>query len=436
MDIYTGIISALSDIVLMYAQINILSVISGKQPLKHRIIFATINSLIISILFELFFYKSLPLQQIVLTLIISIENCILVLYSLKTYKLRHILILLIIQFTCYVTSSGIYATIPVNRKTKKILWYRAIILLIIRFCLLTLSLFLKRRHKNQMTNDTSTAIPIQTYILIILDFFIEDGLIEVVNYQTKDLELKNQMIKILLLILIFCTSAIIISLVINVAYKRYYIMLNNILEDQVQKQLKHYKKMDKINTEIRQFRHDYTNHINCLMNMIKAQRFEEAESYIINMSGKLPTENLIFKTGNYIADAILTDKQDEAGNNITIQFDGCILPEINNTDLCIILSNALDNAIEACRNIPGQKTISVFGNYQQSYFILIIKNPTVNTLPNTEDLPTTSKEDNIHHGFGLSNIKYAVEKYNGKMNISIIDNTFVLSVTFNPSIVK
>ena len=64
--------------------------------------------------------------------------------------------------------------------------------------------------------------------------------------------------------------------------------------------------------------------------------------------------------------------------------------------------------------------------------MLIIKNPTVNTFSETNELPSTSKGGTVHHGFGLSNIKHTVEKYNGKMNISVIDNTFVLSVAFDP----
>ena len=432
MDFYTVIISSLSDMALLYAQINILSVISGKQLIKHRLISTTILSLVISTFFQLIFFKTATSLQVFLTIIISIENCILVLYSLKTYKIRHILIALIIKFLCYVTSSGIYSVVPTAIKAQNILFYRSIILFIIRMCVFTFSLFLKPRQKNQISNDKTTVIPIQTYILIIIDLFIEDGLIEVINYKTLNSELKKQMIKVLLLILILCTSGIIISLVINVAYKRYYAMQSNILEGQVKNQLNHYKKMDKINSEIRQFRHDYTNHISCLLNIIKSKRYEEAENYIINMSGKMPSENIIFRTGNYVADAILTDKQDEAGSNINIQFEGCIPSEINSTDLCIILSNALDNAIEAVRNIPGENTVHVHGNYQQGYFVLIIKNPTVNTFSETNELPSTSKGDTVHHGFGLSNIKHTVEKYNGKMNISVIDNTFVLSVAFDP----
>lgn len=432
MDFYTVIISSLSDMVLLYAQINILSIISGKQPIKHRLISAAVLSLAISIFFQLVFFKAAPSLQVFLTVMISIANCLLTAYTLNTYKLRHILIIMIIQFMCSTISSGFYTIIPVSIKTDNI-YLRSLILMFLRSSALLFSIFLVKRKKNITSNDVSQIIPLQSCIFILIDFFIQNGLIQIINYRTLDWELKNQMLKILLLLLILCTSEIIISLVINVAYKRYYAMQSNILEEQVKNQLNHYKKMDKINSEIRQFRHDYTNHISCLLNIIKAKRYEEAENYIINMSGKLPSENIIFRTGNYVADAILTDKQDEAGSSINIQFEGCIPSEINSTDLCIILSNALDNAIEAVRNIPGKNTVHVHGNYQQGYFVLIIKNPTIHTFSETDELPSTSKDDTIHHGFGLSNIKHTVEKYNGKMNISVIDNTFVLSVAFDPN---
>lgn len=415
----------------MYAQIIILSVITGKKPLRSRIVASSASIILLNAFFETFFFKSALIIQYIALIINSIKICLLTLFILRTQCLRHILILLIIQFSCYALDAGIYSIIPFNASVNT-LYFRLLMLITIRSCLLIISLILKKYINPVIADDKSKVIPTYIYVLIIFDVFIENGLVEGQNYETSNISLQADTVKKLLFLLILFTSAIIISLIVNVAYKRYYVMLNGILEEQVQNQLKHYIKMDKINTEIRQFKHDYNNHISCLLSMIKARRYEESEKYIINMSGRLPAENLIFKTGNYISDAILTEKQEEAGKNITIQFDGCIIPEINSTDLCIIMSNALDNAIEACVNIPGEKIVSVYGNYQQGFFVLIIKNPTVNNLPDTEKLPPTSKEDNTHHGFGLSNIKYTVQKYNGKTDISVKDGIFTLSITFDP----
>lgn len=433
MDILSFVITSVSDNILMYAQIIILSVITGKKPLRSRSIASSALIIILTAFFEVFFFKSSLIIQYVAVVISSIKVCLLTLFIFRTHCLRHILILLIIQFSCSALNSGIHSIIQPNVDMNS-LHLRLLTLFFVRFCLFVFLLIIKKHMNPVIDNDKSNIIPTHIYVLIILDIFTENGLVDGQNYGTSNISLQSYTMKALLFLLIIFTSAIIISLIVNVTYKRYYVMLNGILEEQVQNQLKHYMKMDKINTEIRQFRHDYTNHISCLLGIIKAQRYEEAEKYIINMSGRLPAENMIFKTGNYIADAILTDKQEEAGENITIQFEGCIISEINSTDLCIILSNALDNAIEACVNILGEKIISVYGNYQQGYFVLIIKNPTVNTLTDTEKLPATSKEDNIHHGFGLSNIKYTVQKYNGKLDISVKDGIFILNIIFDPDI--
>ena len=86
MDFYTVIISSLSDMVLLYAQINILSVISGKQPVKHRFISAAVLSLAISIFFQLVFFKAAPSLQVFLTVMISIANCLLTAYTLRQHR--------------------------------------------------------------------------------------------------------------------------------------------------------------------------------------------------------------------------------------------------------------------------------------------------------------------------------------------------------------
>lgn len=431
MDCFSMILKSISDNIMMFSQIFIMSAITGKQYIKLRVIISTLLVILSDFAFELLFYEIILPVQYIFLVINSIKMCLLTLYVLNICALRHILAATIIQFSCSVINSGINSVITLSDDINQ-LHFRSLSLAVIRFCIFFVSVTVKMQTKNNIKNDRSYIIPLHIYILILADIFIENGLIEVINYQSMNTESKTLTVKVLSLLLIICTSVLIISLAINVIYRRYYISLNDILEDQVKNQLSHYKKMDRINTEIRKFRHDYTNHISCLLNMIKGKRYEEAEQYIINMSGKLPAENLVFKTGNYVADAILTDKQDEADDNITIQFDGCIISEINSTDLCIILSNAVDNAVEACREIPGKKIISVYGNYQQGYFVLIIKNPTINTFSQTDQLPPTSKEDNTHHGFGLSNIKYTVEKYNGKMDISVENGLFVLSIAFSP----
>lgn len=221
-------------------------------------------------------------------------------------------------------------------------------------------------------------------------------------------------------------------MLINTISKKYYSSINELLEKQVKIQLNNYEQREKFNTELRAFRHDYNNHISCLKAMLGDNRNEDASQYLGQLTASFPSNGYIYNTGNYIADAILTDKQEAAaGDGITISFDGVISDNISHTDLCIIISNSVDNAIEATRRCNGDKRITIFGGYQQGYFILIIKNPAVHTSSDSFGFLKTTKDDNINHGFGLANIKYAIKKYDGNLKTSFDGGTFTLSIVFN-----
>ncbi|MDE7362790.1 MAG: GHKL domain-containing protein [Oscillospiraceae bacterium] len=218
----------------------------------------------------------------------------------------------------------------------------------------------------------------------------------------------------------------------SVVSKKYFNDINSLLEKQIHTQIGFYEEREKTYAEIRRFKHDYTNHINCIRSMLNAEKYTEVAEYLENITGMFPSEGLLFNTGNFISDAILSDKQNSiAGENITINFEGTIPTVINETDLCIILGNAIDNAIEASREFDGEKTILVYGGFSHSYFILTVTNPTVNASNDRDILPFTSKADKSEHGFGLLNIKSVVDKYNGCMRTENKDNLFTLSLTFN-----
>lgn len=84
---------------------------------------------------------------------------------------------------------------------------------------------------------------------------------------------------------------------------------------------------------------------------------------------------------------------------------------------------------QACRALSGSKVISVYGNYQQGIFVLIIKNPTVLERCEKDFFPETSKSDKSSHGFGFSNMQYIVNKYDGSMHTLLENGVFTLSIT-------
>lgn len=432
MNIFSLIMSAASDNILLFSQIFLMSAITGQKISKPRTAVSSVFVILFDLIFELVYIDGIMAVKYLLAIINIINLGILSLYVLKIHRVRHILILLTIQYICSVISSGVNSVLQFNDDIIPVS-YHLISLTSVRLLLLIASIIIYCRADHDTAVDKSAIIPNFIYILIIIVIFIEDGIIECLNFPSYHNDAKIRIITFLLIPLVIFTTALIISLSVNTVHKSHYLMLNHILENQVKCQLAHYEKMEQVNREIRRFRHDYNNHINCIVSMIKNNRNEEVLSYINDMSGKLPSDRFTIKTGNYIADAILSDKQAEAKTHDTrITFEGCIISEINSTDLCIILSNALDNAIEACSDISGDKKISVYGGYQHSCFVLIVKNPTRLEWENSCGLPPSSKKDSADHGFGLSNIKYTVRKYNGIMNVSAEKGVFVLGVSFDP----
>ena len=137
---------------------------------------------------------------------------------------------------------------------------------------------------------------------------------------------------------------------------------------------------------------------------------------------------MLFYTGNRLADAILSDKSSALGDNCRIEYSGIIPSSIENVDLCVILTNALDNAAEACQKIQSHSVISVQASKQQGYFVLSIKNPTACT-ENYSYIPSSTKSDSGQHGIGLHNIESTVKKYDGQMKVKCENGFFELMLT-------
>ena len=149
-------------------------------------------------------------------------------------------------------------------------------------------------------------------------------------------------------------------------------------------------------------------------------------------STKLFCINLGIKTGNYILDALLSDKSSIAKEkNIVIKFDGHINNiNLDSEDLCIIFGNALDNAIEACSQLKtsSNKEINITIRSLNNLLNISITNPISDKPIIINNLIKTTKENRKEHGFGLLSIKKTVEKYNGFTTIDCSDHIFNLTI--------
>ncbi|MCM1315469.1 MAG: ATP-binding protein [Alistipes senegalensis] len=146
-------------------------------------------------------------------------------------------------------------------------------------------------------------------------------------------------------------------------------------------------------------------------------------------------EMIFIDSGNKIADAILTNKMHTAQNDgIEFQFEGTFFSDISPADLCTILSNGLDNAIEACLKTNDIRWIYVKTAKQKSFQYIEISNSksSDDVFSDTQDF--TSKTDKVHHGYGLYNIRKAVAQYDGKVETIDKKDIFTLKILLNLNI--
>lgn len=202
-------------------------------------------------------------------------------------------------------------------------------------------------------------------------------------------------------------------------------------EKNLELQLKHYEDMVIKNRDIRAFRHDYKNNLISLRSLIDAGKEAEALEYIDGLHENLTTAQSRFSTGNYLADAILSDKSAAAGKaGAEIEFSGSIPQNgITNNDLCTVLANTVDNAIRGCADVEKAK-IKIVGNETPNGFVLNVSNPVLNNVRIKNNTVKTSKSDKENHGFGIGIVKKTAKNYNGFVGLSCEDNVFKIEVGF------
>ena len=166
---------------------------------------------------------------------------------------------------------------------------------------------------------------------------------------------------------------------------------------------------------------------------LKGQKTISSES-LIDIEDSVGFYDSFVKTSNEAINVILTEKSIRCyKNNIALSViaNGDIMSFMNEVDIYSLFGNALDNAIEACLKIEdiNKRVISLAIENKINMISIVISNSFSGDIVFDEDgLPKTTKDKNGYHGFGTKSIKAIVDKYNGTLNIKVIDNVFYLMI--------
>ncbi len=208
--------------------------------------------------------------------------------------------------------------------------------------------------------------------------------------------------------------------------------MNHMLNQQLTQQLAYYDRLREMNQEVISIKHDMKNHCLALSALVEKKEFEETKVYLQSlMSGISAIKRDVINTGNPICDALLTDKISKAKEKgIDVETTLGIREGLNidNKDWCIILGNAMDNAIEACEFVEaGKKYIEIRMQSRKNILNIAIKNSARQPKENEGGLYKTSKENTYEHGYGLKNIEKAVERYDGVLAVNYASGAFILN---------
>lgn len=194
----------------------------------------------------------------------------------------------------------------------------------------------------------------------------------------------------------------------------------------------HLRETNMLQEETHRIWHDMKNHFTVIQWMVKSKNYEKLEQYMQTLNETVTESMLKIQSGNSILDALLNPKAAEAKKyGIDVTINASVPPKlpIEDLDLNIVYSNAFDNAIEACKKLPGdqKRFITIDTCLKNDNLVLVIKNSFDGIVKSSGGELKTTKLDSGRHGIGIGNMKRAVEKYDGHIMTNFEENVFILS---------
>jgi len=193
----------------------------------------------------------------------------------------------------------------------------------------------------------------------------------------------------------------------------------------------HYAEVENMYRKMRGWRHDYRNHIQTMKGFAATNDMAAIQAYLEKLDEDLQMVDTVIKTGNKMADAILNSKISLArAKNVPVEATAQIAvalttPEL---DLCILIGNLFDNAIDANLKLPEeQRMIRVFMEMKGTQLYMSFTNTTAAQKRVKEDGRFTSQKGD-GHGFGLLRIDAIVERHGGYLSRNNEDGAFTTEI--------
>lgn len=189
----------------------------------------------------------------------------------------------------------------------------------------------------------------------------------------------------------------------------------------------------KLHENVRRLKHDMKNHLMVIADYLNEADYEKAKEYTSEIIDKLNAVHSYIETGNSLLNHILNEKFELArakGIAVKAEIENLSFARMGSLDFSAVLTNLLDNAIEASENeVSAELIVNIVK--RRGYHAMIIKNRISSSVLEKNPSFKTTKAESEEHGMGISQIRSLTEKYGG-MNDFYEEDGFFCACAFIP----
>lgn len=406
-----------------------------KRKLSKSKIIITVFLLVLFLRLCIYFLRNYTIIKILITIIIILLS-MLYLYKISTIKALILTffvqgILAIIDYIIIMILAKLYGDITALESASGLLGRLIIILsrLILFVGLIILSRISTKKN-NSVTADMSDKEWIQFLIFPIFT-------ICAVMLMTSSV-IKSYHSDIIAIYYIIAIGLIVLNLVVFHLISEILENSRNMKEAEALRQqsigqLELYNSMRENYNIQRQRTHEYKNQIVCMDMLMKKKDYSKLEDYIGNISDGLDAQLDMVDTNNDVVNAIFNAKYYEAIKNdvlVVLKINDLSDIKISDNDIVTILSNLLDNAIEAAKQCDiGKRIVKIKMLYEDAVLSIAVSNSyKAEPVPTEDGYIRTTKKDREEHGWGMRNVVATLEKYNAEYIIDYKNGEFVFSI--------
>lgn len=225
-------------------------------------------------------------------------------------------------------------------------------------------------------------------------------------------------------------NMVIFYLIHDIIDREIQIQNDRLVQERTKNQMRLYYTMKESFEKQKKYMHDYKNQLNCIKGLLMNGKLQESIDYITGLTGNIDMDMDSIHTNNVVADAVINQKYRDAKRNgiiIMITVNDLSRLIITEQDLVSLLSNLLDNAIEACQKLEENKVIQFKCMNDKNQLIIAVNNPVREDIQIIDQRIATTKENKQDHGIGLLNIREIINKYNGTSAIKCENHWFYFS---------